>query len=187
MVGYSFSQQNLTLTDGYQVVSDLANAQIYDPSITAMPPLGSFSGLDSTYEAEWYGPWAGVDFWFEADDENYLIVRFEYHLADYFAQANWNLRTEFQHPVSFEHEAEGYGTVLSIGWHHTPKNAWQYSFRVDYQRWETDEGLDRVFFNAPQAACGGSIVGAAPPPLFTGYGLPIRLRSHFRGEIPFSG
>lgn len=140
MLGYSFSRQSLEMTKGYQVI----------------PASGAFSGLDSSYQADWYGPWAGVDLWFESSDENYVILRMEYHRADYYAKANWNLRSELQHPVSFEHDATGTGYIVSLGWHHTPKYAWQYSVRLDYQRWQTDAGLARMFFNDPQPACGGS-------------------------------
>lgn len=141
-LGYSFSQQNLTLTNGNQVI----------------PATGSFSDLDSTYTANWYGPWIGADLWFELSDSNYMIFRMEHHRADYFAEADWNLRTEFQHPVSFEQETDdATGYVLSFSWHHTPKNEWQYSVRLDYQHWTADKGVDRTFFNSVGVSTCGSI------------------------------
>lgn len=144
ILGYSFSRQSLAMSNGFQVV----------------PASGAFSGLDSSYQADWYGPWVGVDLWLESSDEDYMILRMEYHRADYYAEANWNLRPEFQHPVSFEHDTTGTGYVISLGWHHTPKYEWQYSVRLDYQRWQADAGLDRVFFSDPvvaQAACGNNV------------------------------
>ena len=50
LVGYSYHAQHLTITEGFQTV----------------PPLGSFSGLDSSYDTEWYGPWVGLDFTLKA-------------------------------------------------------------------------------------------------------------------------
>ena len=52
VVGFSYSEQNLHMQDGVQVLSEPPQTQ----------PIGPIAGLDSTYETRWYGPWAGVDF-----------------------------------------------------------------------------------------------------------------------------
>jgi len=129
--GYSRHEQNLRISEGFQ----------------AIPATGSFAGLGSSYEAEWDGPWAG----FEVNGSTSRIMgtlRFEWHWADYYAQANWNLRSDFQHPKSFEHVAEGTGLVLSLdgGWKLTDN--WSLNVNVDYQNWSTDNGIDRVFFSS---------------------------------------
>ena len=41
--GYSYHEQNLEITNGFQTI----------------PFTGSFAGLDSRYETQWEGPWAG--------------------------------------------------------------------------------------------------------------------------------
>lgn len=136
LVGYSYHEQNLTLTDGNQTI----------------PPLGSFPGLDSTYETQWKGTWIGLDLHFKAREievwpqriEPYFSV--EYHWADYDAEADWNLRSDFAHPKSFEHEADGDGWVLGMGFDFILNPNFLLNFNYDYQNWTTDDGTDSVFF-----------------------------------------
>jgi len=137
LVGYSHHEQNLTMTDGNQTI----------------PTIGPFAGLDSTYETEWKGPWIGADIVFRLPHEKKqfkdfsLRVSFEYHWADYYAEADWNLRTDFAHPKSFEHDADGNGWIISADWnifftHHLGLN-----MSVNYQTWDTDPSIDRTFLS----------------------------------------
>lgn len=143
MIGYSYHRQNLVLTDGNQTVTS-----------PIAPPLGPFDGLDSSYEAEWKGPWIGMDVTFQSplrqmnpsEDRYELTVGFEYHWADYAAEADWNLRTDLAHPKSFEHDAEGDGIVLSAELRMFFNPHWALSLGGDYQNWETGSGTDRTFF-----------------------------------------
>ena len=102
LLGYSYHEQNLRMTDGYQTI----------------PAFGSFPGLDSTYETRWYGPWIGVDFKIQTREFDSFVKRavfyttLEGHSVDYDAEADWNLRTDFAHPKSFEHDAEGDGIIV---------------------------------------------------------------------------
>ncbi len=137
LVGYSYHEQNLTSTDGNQTI----------------PPLGSFPGLDSTYETQWKGPWIGLDLHFKAKEietwpqriEPYFSV--EYHWADFDAEADWNLRSDFEHPKSFEQEADGNGWVVGIGFNFVLNPDLLLNFNYDYQNWSTDDGTDKVFFS----------------------------------------
>jgi len=143
VIGYSYHEQNLTMTDGYQTLST--------PLFT--PDLGPFSGLDSTYETEWKGPFIGLDFTFRTDEKSKItpeietFISLEYHWADYYAEADWNLRTDFAHPKSFEHEADGYGIVFSTGLKFIFHYHWLLNINLDYQNWTTDPGTDRTFFS----------------------------------------
>ena len=136
LVGYSHHEQNLTLTDGYQTI----------------PALGAFPGLDSTYETQWKGPWIGLDLHFKAKEietwpqrfETYFSV--EYHWADYDAEADWNLRSDFEHPKSFEHEADGNGWIAGVGFNFFFNPNLLLNFNYDYQDWSTDDGTNKVFF-----------------------------------------
>ena len=137
VIGYSYHEQNLTMTDGYQTI----------------PPSGPFSGLDSTYETEWKGPWIGLDFTLRTDEKSKIMpeietfISIEYHWADYYAEADWNLRTDFAHPKSFEHEADGQGFILNTGLKFIFNYNWLLNVNLDYQNWSTDPGIIR-FFNA---------------------------------------
>ena len=130
LVGYSYHEQNLTLTNGFQTI----------------PPLGPFPGLDSKYETEWKGPWIGLDLIAKLTEKLSLSIAAEYHWADYSAEANWNLRPDFAHPNSFEHDADGSGYVISARWQYFIATNLGVNLDFDYQDWCTDPGTDRTFF-----------------------------------------
>lgn len=132
LLGYSYHMQNFTMTDGFQTI----------------PPLGPFPGLNSSYDAMWYGPWFGLEVTSGYMKEA-LTFRgtFEYHLAHYKAQANWNLRTDFQHPVSFEHRGNGSGVVVSAGLDYAVDERWSVNGDLLVQRWKIEDGTDVTFLS----------------------------------------
>lgn len=130
MAGYSYHKQDLTITDGFQT----------------WPPYGPFDGLDSSYDARWNGPWAGIDFIFYRDKWT-ISTAFEYHVIDYYAEANWNLRDDFEHPKSYEHEADGDGFIASINADYKFNERTSAGFTIDYQDFHTEPGVDRTFFS----------------------------------------
>lgn len=132
LVGYARHDLNLRMRDGNQTI----------------PATGSFAGLNSTYRARWGGPWVGLEFVDEEPDDLHGFLRFEYHRARYEAEADWNLRTDFQHPVSYTHEADARGYVFSLGFY-TPAAPRKFAWRLvlDYQNWKAESGLDRTFFS----------------------------------------
>lgn len=116
------------------------------PRLGGTRPLGPFSGLDSSYDAEWSGLWLGTDFVWNFKNGSTLFARLETHWVEYFAQAQWNLRSDLAQPVSFEHEADGRDQVLELGWHSVVANAyWAWGASIVVQSWTTDSGIDRVF------------------------------------------
>lgn len=139
LVGYGFNMQALTMTNGRQVVSSLASHS-----------LGSIPGLDSTYTAYWHGPWVGTDVDYLIRPEIKISIGVEYHWVDYFAQADWNLRTDFEHPVSFEHEASGNGVVWKLEGEYQLDKKWSLLLNGNIQNWRTDSGTDRTYFNDGQ-------------------------------------
>ena len=140
LAGYSYHRQNLTMTDGYQSIT-----------WTGGPSLGSFDGLDSSYDAEWWGPWAGIDLILEMERFTKtpapvsLYAGYAYHWATYYAEADWNLRDDFQHPKSFEHEADGTGMVVNLGIRIHLYDRCSLTFGYETETWSTEEGTDRVF------------------------------------------
>lgn len=135
LLGYSRHEQHLRITDGNQTV----------------PATGPFTGLNSTYETRWKGPWVGLHLLSEERNGFASFLNLEHHKADYSADADWNLRADFQHPVSYTHSADGAGDGIAIGFiagrrDDKPEN-WVMTFTWEYQRWTTDPGLDRTFFS----------------------------------------
>jgi len=135
MAGYSYHRQNLSITDGVQTI----------------PADGPFPDLDSSYKARWRGPWAGLGVAFKY---NALSVAWtgEYHWADYYGEGDWNLRTDFAHPKSFEQTADGSGFVNSLNIAYALTESWTLSGIFDWQNWTAEDGTDRTFFADGSAA-----------------------------------
>lgn len=144
--GFAYHSQRLNMTDGRQVLSNLAHAQIYNPNIVSLPPLGPIAGLNSSYDATWIGSWLGADFSIDLEGNGTLLVRLEHHWSAYTAEANWNLRDDFDHPVSFEHDADGRGLLLELGWKSVILHQdWQWGANISWQHWNTGAGTDRTY------------------------------------------
>ncbi len=132
LIGYSYHQQNLKMTNAFQTI----------------PLTGAFSGLNSSYDTEWFGPWFGLDLAMDDGNKNTFLSSFEYHWdTTYYAEANWNLRTDFAHPVSFTHEADGRGIVATIGWDYLIRRKVSINTTLEYQRWTTEGGVDTTFLS----------------------------------------
>jgi hypothetical protein len=142
VIGFSFSKQNLRIQNGNQVVSTRSPAP-------AVGPLSS--QLDSTYFARWMGPWIGCDLQYRKAKRHpdALAMQFglsaELHYADYYGEGNWNLRSDLNHPRSFEHDAEGYGICISGEWLISLTPRWNLNMAAAYQYWDTGTGTDRKF------------------------------------------
>jgi len=135
LVGLSIHKQNLTMTDGVQVISTA-------PSTV---PLGPFPGLASSYDAQWMGPWLGAKAQFESERGWSLMANVEFHLLDFSASANWNLRADLDHPVSFKHSATGNGTIMSLGASYPINKKWRMDLILERQDWSTQAGNDQVY------------------------------------------
>ena len=147
LVGYAFNLQALTMSDGEQVISNNGIRRKYFPAAGSSPQVGKISGLDSTYTAYWYGPWVGLNTGYESGENINITAGVEYHWADYFAQADWDLRSDFEHPVSFEHDANGTGVVWNLQGEYLLDNRWSLLFKGNIQHWKTKDGTDRTFFS----------------------------------------
>lgn len=145
LFGASYHTQRMRMVDGNQVLSDAANKAVLFPLEPPPPSIGLFSGLDSSFDAEWGGFWLGGDVIFDLQDRGTVFARLEGHWVNYRAQANWNLIPTFAHPVSFEHEADGTGVVFELGWRDILlADGWAWGVDLSLQRWQTDPGT--IFF-----------------------------------------
>jgi hypothetical protein len=141
LLGYSYHVQNLRITDGKQVVTWESG-----------PPLGTIDGLNSTYRTRWMGPWLGCDLRYRIEgvptgrQPMELGLSLEIHWTDYEAEANWNLRGDLDHPVSFEHAASGMGYSFTSEWLIELTLQWDLAMRFHYQYYLTDSGKDRIHY-----------------------------------------
>ncbi|WP_319521592.1 hypothetical protein [uncultured Desulfosarcina sp.] len=141
LVGYAVSEQDLNIVDGYQALSS-----------PTTPPVGPIANLDSRYETHWEGPWIGVDLMVSIPCKQGSFTRIgilfsgEMHWFDYDAEANWNLRDEYRHPISFTHEAEGCGYRVGAKMLFETQGRWGMHAGMNVQEMTTDSGLDRIFY-----------------------------------------
>ncbi len=137
----------LTLLAGYSQHS----LDVQDKNLNQIiPDLGNFvDGLDSRYNADWEGPWLGIQLdGANRNDKLYGYFRIEYHFPDYEGDATWNLREDFAQPLSFEHWSDdGWGIVFDMGGNYQINDIWNFGFSLTLQDWQMDPGLDRVYFS----------------------------------------
>lgn len=128
--GYSYHEQNLRLTNSMQYI----------------PVQEPVRGLNSTYKTKWWGPFAGIDLAIRPSPRFTLFGSAEYHWADYRAQANWNLRADFSHPLSFQHDAnKADGLVGTIKGSYAFSRGWTLDLSFDYHDFTARDGRDRAF------------------------------------------
>jgi outer membrane protease len=112
LVGFSSHRQNFTMTNGSQILCVGINEAEpnYCPGV-----LGAFPDLNSSFTTHWRGPWLGLDLRFASANRWTTYAELEYHYSYYDAKANWNLRTDLEHPVSQSQSARGQGVHLGLG------------------------------------------------------------------------
>ncbi|MDF1644713.1 MAG: hypothetical protein P1U80_11065 [Pseudomonadales bacterium] len=137
LVGYSYHRQDFTMTDGMQTIASSGRT----------PVLGPITGLDSSYQAEWYGPWWGIELVLGITPDVEISLLFEHHEGEYLGVGNWNLRSDFQHPKSFEHVADARGDLVALNLMITSNYSWRWLFSAQLQDWRAEPGIDRIFFS----------------------------------------
>lgn len=140
LMGGSLHKQNFQITDGRQVIT-------WEDG----PAIGPLSGLNSTYRAKWMGPWVGCDLRYliaqrsNSRPEISVGLSMELHWAAYEGEGNWNLRSDLEHPKSFEHNADGNGIVLGAELLIGLRSNLDLRLSAGYQHWDTRSGTDRKF------------------------------------------
>lgn len=71
-------------------------------------PVGTAFDTHSSYNADWRGAYLGTLLTFELQPGLTLELNYRYQRLKYAAEANWALREEFAHPISYTHEAWGH-------------------------------------------------------------------------------
>lgn len=135
MLAYTFKQQNMVMTEGEQVL-DTSNPL----------NIGPFRNtLNSQYNAEWQGAWMGLQ-WGLQTLRHDLQLTAKYFWLDYHAEADWNLRSDFAHPKSFEQWATGTGTGLTIFYRYNLSQVFSFWLNWSQENWATAPGQDVVYF-----------------------------------------
>jgi hypothetical protein len=142
MLGYSLLRQNLQIRDGVQTI----------------PAAGPFTGLDSRYDTEWRGPWLGAVLQMAAGPRTMLVLAMDYHWAEYEAKADWNLREDLAHPVSFRHAGTGSGIVAALTLIHDLTRHWSVMARLEAEHWRIDAGRDTLYAVDPDTGVKQTLV-----------------------------
>ena len=138
--GINYREADFDITKGFQAIDVFGGT-----AGSAIP------GLNSSYDTEWHSTFLGVQL--DHRGHNWHVFgRFEYHDFDYEAVADWNLRTDFAHPVSFIHDSDGAGPVYAIGARRMINNNWNWFVNYTWWNWDADNGSDTTFFSDGTAA-----------------------------------
>ena len=99
VIGLSRNVTDLRMNNGTQVI----------------PASGPYPNLDSRYRAQFSSMLAGAEarWWFSLPFG--LDMKWHHHWFSYHAEADWNLRTDFQHPASFYQNGNGIDNRWEIG------------------------------------------------------------------------
>jgi hypothetical protein len=80
----------------------------------SLRPLGPIADLDSSYTTNWLNIWVGLDVVYRVASRVNVGAAVSVHPSLYYALADWNLRTDYAHPVSFVHRALGLGLCAEL-------------------------------------------------------------------------
>jgi hypothetical protein len=148
LFGFSLHRQSLRITNGQQVVS------VREPAPTIGPLDAS---LNSLYSAHWNSIWIGCDLrhQMKAPSDGVppmeFALSFAYHFwADYHAEADWNVRNDLDHPVSFEHDADAHGVSLQAEWMLRMTSRLNLRCNLNYSFWSSDSGKVTTHQTVPE-------------------------------------
>ena len=101
-------------------------------------------GLDSQYQAHWFGPFIGINHFIESQN-NHISIGARVSANGYYGEGLWNLRSDLAQPKSFEHKAFGVGFSLNAQYEYRISNhiSIHQSANIDHHSMLT--GNDRVF------------------------------------------
>jgi hypothetical protein len=137
LIGWGYSSERLFMSHGNQTVSALGNPM----------PLGPFSGLNSNYRHRWQGAWVGLRSGAALSPRSSAQMTFRYFPnLSYLAAADWNLRDDFSHPKSYEHQAKGKGWEWVPSLSYDVSSANTLTVDLSWRHWRAGPGTDRVFF-----------------------------------------
>lgn len=128
MAGYTDKKENLLLLD--HVVA-----------------LEGENALHSSYGTNWTGISTAVSVGYVILPKLKLNATLSYDQLKYKGQADWNLIDAFQHPLSFEQNANGYELGVLLGFVYQLKSYLLFNVSGTYAHAETGNGTDKLFLD----------------------------------------
>ncbi|WP_421876654.1 hypothetical protein [Marinoscillum sp.] len=106
--------------------------------------LNEHTGLHSSYRAAWMGMSGHISAQYQAGPISVRVTT-EYIQVAYDARANWNLIDEFEHPVSFRHEAKGFVWSNEVATSYPIKSNFHLKASVIHTYSSTGKGIDTLY------------------------------------------
>lgn len=104
------------------------------------------SDLESSYLTQWRGGVVYVGSNIEMLKNLSSMIGLSYYQLKYRATADWKLREDFQHPLSFSHQARGFGTKAEFQLMYHLSNGFSLAVRLNRIGMKTGKGLDRIYY-----------------------------------------
>lgn len=101
--------------------------------------------LNSSYKTKWGSVFFKVEPSYQLSRVLSLAAFFKYYQATYDAKGNWNLISDFQHPVSYTHDAKGYGVEAQLKANYRIGKNLSVFVSGDYLKWNTGKGNDKLY------------------------------------------
>ncbi len=130
VVGYSKRKQELIITGGNVL----------------FPEKRPIYGLNSKYATDWQGFFAGIRSQYLFQSAVNINAFFHFHYLEYAAVADWNLREDFSHPVSFRHSGYGKGMEWGVGIGYSIGNL-NLELGYKYKFFKINNGRDELYFS----------------------------------------
>ena len=141
-LAYTFSHTRYTLTP---LLGYMYNRQ----ALYVLPAdAGTPADLNTTYTARWQGATIGLEATWLANKHFSLTPSVQYYQLQYDATANWNLITQFQHPVSFTHAANGFAIAPGVQAAYHINAHTQIFLNGHYTHWDTGHGRDVLYLTS---------------------------------------
>jgi hypothetical protein len=119
-------------------------------SYSILDPGGTYTFLNSHYTTWWKGPLVKLDAGGRLAGRWQWETQVAYHQVNYDAKADWNLISTFSHPVSFRHNAEGYGVDAEAGLRYRAGQRIVFRCGAEYFNWQTGSGIDALYLSSGQ-------------------------------------
>jgi len=132
LFGRKETEVNLTATNGVQSIPEEYSGV-------------ELTGLNSTYNSCFASLYVGFStehvFGWGTVGANY-----EYYDVEFDAEADWNLRDDLAHPVSFAHFGSGKGESLTVGYTYQYGFNWDFYLNYIHSHTKIKNGYDQIFF-----------------------------------------
>ncbi len=103
------------------------------------------ASVKGLYDAQWQGPEFCLEGWVQLMQSWRLLAGLGGRYNKYKAQADWIYRSDFSHPLSFVHQAKGWGMNGSLGLNYQLTTRFGLHLGGSMQQWETGPGSDLLF------------------------------------------